>query len=147
MKRFIAVALLASFAMLAFVDTAEARRCRRRSNCCQTACCQTQNACQSGAMQDPQAMNQYGQPMNQYGQQGNQYGQPTPATTFYRGDAAGQAPMPPAPQSFNTQGGAQGSISTQNGAAQGSINTRSGSLQGSANTQGSAQGSANTNQQ
>ncbi|MBA4015819.1 MAG: hypothetical protein C0483_01385 [Pirellula sp.] len=62
MTRFIALTLLASMTLLSFVDTAEARRCRRRSSCnsCQTAC--ASNGCQPGAMQDPGMMPPGGQP-------------------------------------------------------------------------------------
>ena len=62
MTRFIALTLIASLTLLSIVDTAEARRCRRRSSCnsCQTAC--VSHACQPAAWQDPNMMPPGGQP-------------------------------------------------------------------------------------
>ena len=56
MTRFIALTLIASMTLLSFVDTADARRCRRRSCCnsCQSAC--VSNAYSPGAWQDPSMM-------------------------------------------------------------------------------------------
>ena len=62
MTRFIALTLIASMTLLSFVDTADARRCRRRSCCnsCQSAC--VSNAYSPGAWQDPNMMPPSGQP-------------------------------------------------------------------------------------
>ena len=100
MKRFVALALLASLTVLAVADTAEARRCRRRcgSSChqvsqCATSGCQS-GGCQSGyahAYQDPNMGVQHssvqpGQP--QYAPAPPRPAQPAqaqPNTTYFRG--------------------------------------------------------------
>ncbi|MBL9080829.1 MAG: hypothetical protein JNK76_03435 [Planctomycetales bacterium] len=90
MKRLVVLALLASVTVLSFADTAEARRCRRRSRGCNT--CQT--ACNTGGCQTGGCHTGYGSqsidPNMQY------QGQPTYADPNM--GAPGNVPQAPRPQ-------------------------------------------------
>lgn len=105
MKRFVALALLASLTVLAFADTAEARRCRRRCHSCQQVSQCATGGCQPGyahAYHDPNMGVQHGsmQPgQPQYAPpappQPAQPAQVQPNTTYYRGDASQAMPAAP----------------------------------------------------